>query len=56
MVCVTHDLSLAEGVCNRVVYLEKGIVRAEDEIAQLSDHHPDPHIRAFFGRKRSAEQ
>jgi polar amino acid transport system ATP-binding protein len=52
MVCVTHDLNLAESVSDEVVYLQAGRVSAEDRIDYLSKHHEDPGIRAFFGEKR----
>ena len=52
MVCVTHDLNLAEAVSEEVVYLQAGKVMAEDRIAFLSEGHDDPGIRAFFGEKR----
>ena len=51
MLCVTHDLSLAAAIADRVTFLDKGVIRAEDTIAQLSEHHPDAQVRSFFGRE-----
>jgi polar amino acid transport system ATP-binding protein len=49
MLVVTHDLALARMISERVVYLEQGIVRAEDNIDDLASMHADPAVRAFFG-------
>lgn len=51
MLCVTHDLLLASSIADRITFLDKGMVRAEDTIAHLSTHHPDEQVRAFFGQK-----
>lgn len=52
MLCVTHDLGLAEAVASEVTYLDGGIIKAQGKIEQLSLDHPDADIRAFFGEKR----
>lgn len=49
MLCVTHDLLLASHISDQVAFLDHGVIRAEDSVAHLSQHHPDPEIRAFFG-------
>ena len=49
MLVVTHDLALARMIAERVVYLEQGIVSAEDNIDDLASMHSDPAVRAFFG-------
>lgn len=54
MVCVTHDLYLARYISDRVVFLDAGVVRAEDTIENLSRNRDDPKIRSFFGREGSA--
>lgn len=51
MLCVTHDLKLAGQISDKVVFLDKGIVRAEASIEILSQNHDDERIRAFFGRE-----
>jgi polar amino acid transport system ATP-binding protein len=48
VVCVTHDVSLARWISDRVVFLADGRVQAEDAIENLSGHHDDPRVRAFF--------
>lgn len=50
MICVTHDLQLARHLPDRIVYLERGMVRAEDTFERLSNDHPDEKIREFFGQ------
>ena len=49
MLCVTHDLRLARMIAERVVYLEKGVVKAEDSFENLASSHPDSEVRSFFG-------
>jgi polar amino acid transport system ATP-binding protein len=49
MLVVTHDLALARMISERVVYLEQGILKAEDNIDDLASMHSDPAVRAFFG-------
>ncbi|MEI6115187.1 MAG: amino acid ABC transporter ATP-binding protein [Burkholderiales bacterium] len=51
IMCVTHDLSLARLISDRVVFLDKGVIQAEGEIDRLANDHSDPHVRAFFGRE-----
>lgn len=51
MVCVTHDLYLARYISDRVVFLDAGVIRAEDTIENLSRNRDDPKIRSFFGRE-----
>ena len=48
MICVTHDLSLARNIADTVMFLDRGVIRADDTIEALSQH-PDPEIRSFFG-------
>jgi len=48
MICVTHDLSLARNIADTVMFLDRGVIRADDSIEVLSQH-PDPDIRSFFG-------
>ena len=49
MLCVTHDLVLAENIADEVIFLDQGVIRAQDSIASLASHHADPKVRAFFG-------
>lgn len=54
MLCVTHDLALARQIADRVVFLDDGVVKAEDSIAHLLSEHPELHVRSFFGGDGSA--
>jgi len=49
MLCVTHDLVLAAAIAERVTFLDKGVIRAEETLAHLSTQHADEQIRTFFG-------
>lgn len=51
MLCVTHDLVLAGEIAEKVVFLDGGVIRAEESIKHLSTDHPDLQIRRFFGNK-----
>jgi len=48
MICVTHDLNLARTIADTVMFLDRGVIRADDRIEALSKHF-DPEIQAFFG-------
>jgi polar amino acid transport system ATP-binding protein len=52
MICVTHDLNLARNIAQRVMFLDKGVIRADDRIDVLSQHS-DPVIKTFFGEGQS---
>ena len=54
MLCVTHDLNLASEIAEQVVFLDQGVVRAEDTIERLSTQHDDARMRDFFRREGSA--
>ena len=54
MLCVTHDLNLASEIAERVVFLDQGVVRAEDTIERLSTQHDDARVREFFRREGAA--
>ena len=47
MICVTHDLNLARNIADTVMFLDRGVIRADDRIDVLSKH-ADPEIKAFF--------
>ena len=48
ILCVTHDLSLAKYISDRVVFLDRGRVHAEDLVENLLDRDGDPVIDEFF--------
>ncbi|NDH69067.1 MAG: amino acid ABC transporter ATP-binding protein [Gammaproteobacteria bacterium] len=51
MMCVTHDLGLAQEIADTVLFLDGGQIRAEESIERLSQNHEDPQVRAFFGKQ-----
>ena len=48
ILCVTHDLGLAKYISDRVVFLDRGKVYAEDLIEDLLGRDGDPVIDEFF--------
>jgi polar amino acid transport system ATP-binding protein len=52
MICVTHDLNLARHIADTAMFLDRGVIRADDRIDILSQHS-DPEIKAFFGAEES---
>jgi len=51
LLCVTHDLALASQIANRVIFLDQGVIRADDTLENLAKHHHNDQVRAFFGEK-----
>jgi polar amino acid transport system ATP-binding protein len=51
MLCVTHDLALAQNISDTVMFLDKGVIRADEKISILMSDASDPDIHAFFGNK-----
>jgi polar amino acid transport system ATP-binding protein len=51
MICVTHDLGLASAISDRVLFLDKGVIRADERIDVLANTHSDPELQAFFGKR-----
>jgi len=49
ILCVTHDLSLARYISDRVLFLDQGAVYAEGRIEDLLCRGADPVIDKFFG-------
>ena len=52
MICVTHDLHLARNIADKVMFLDQGVIRADDRIEVLSQHS-DPQIQAFFKKEKA---
>jgi polar amino acid transport system ATP-binding protein len=48
ILCVTHDISLARGIADRIVFLSGGRVRAEDSFEGLLQNDLED-VRDFFG-------
>ncbi len=51
MLCVTHDLMLAQGLAAPVLFLDQGRIHVEASYRQLADGHHDPVVRAFFSHE-----
>lgn len=49
-VCATHDVGLGRSIAERVVFLENGIVKANETFDYLAKTGPDAETRAFFDR------
>jgi polar amino acid transport system ATP-binding protein len=49
MICVTHDINLASNIADEVMFLDRGVIRANDRIEYLKKH-PEADIQAFFGQ------
>ena len=52
LLCVTHDLALASQIANRVIFLDQGVIRADDTLENLAKHHSNDQVRAFFGQNK----
>jgi len=48
MLCVTHDAFLAKYISDSIVFMDEGVVVAEDIAERLFYDHPDPRVRLFF--------
>ena len=48
MFCVTHDPFLAKYISDSIVFMDEGVVVAEDIAERLFYDHEDPRIRKFF--------
>ena len=53
MICVTHDLGLASVISDRVLFLDRGVIRADERIDVLANDHSDPELQAFFGKREA---
>ena len=52
IICVTHDLGLASAISDRVLFLDKGVIRADERIEVLANNHSDPEMQEFFGKRK----
>lgn len=48
MFCVTHDAYLAKYISDSIIFMDQGVVLAEDIAEQLYYDHENPLIRQFF--------
>jgi len=52
IICVTHDLGLASAISDRVLFLDKGVIRADERIEVLANNHSDQEMQEFFGKRK----
>jgi len=50
IICATHDVGLGRSIADRVVFLENGVVKANERFDYLAQTCPDAETRAFFDR------
>ena len=48
MFCVTHDAFLAKYISDSIVFMDEGVILAEEIAERLFYDHPDPRIRQFY--------
>lgn len=51
IICVTHDLTLATSLSERVTFIHEGLIHAQDSVQALAARTDDPVIHSFFGRE-----
>lgn len=49
IVCVTHDVLMAQQIAQSVVFMDHGSVKAQGNIDELMRTHADERLRDFFG-------
>jgi polar amino acid transport system ATP-binding protein len=52
MLCVTHDIDLAQAISEKAVFLNQGVVSAEATFAALANHDHEA-TRTFFNRTKA---
>jgi len=50
MIVVTHEMSFAREVADRVLYFDKGCILQDRPPAEFFDNQDNPRIRAFLGQ------
>lgn len=55
MMIVTHDMSFARSICNRVFYLDEGIIYEEGTPEQIFDHPQKDKTRRFVKQLKELE-
>ena len=55
IVCVTHDLTLAASLSERVTFIHEGLIHAQDSVQGFAARTDDPIIHSFFGRESTSE-
>jgi len=50
IICVTHDLTLASSLSERITFIHEGLIHAQDSVQALATRTDDPIIHRFFGQ------
>ena len=54
VICVTHDLTLAATLSEKVIFIHDGLIKAHDSVHSLAARTDDPIFREFFGQEWTA--
>jgi len=54
VICVTHDLTLASSLSEKVIFIYQGLIKAHDSVEALAARTDDPIFKAFFGKGQQA--
>ena len=50
MVIVTHEMGFAREVANRVLFIDEGVVKEENNPADFFEHPQDPRLQDFLSK------
>ncbi len=50
MVVVTHEMGFAKEVANRVVFIDEGVIKEENEPKEFFEHPKDPRLQEFLAK------
>ena len=50
MVVVTHEMGFAREVANRVVFMDEGKIKEENEPEEFFSHPKDPRLQDFLSK------
>jgi polar amino acid transport system ATP-binding protein len=50
MVVVTHEMGFAKEVANRVVFIDEGIIKEENEPKEFFENPKDPRLQDFLAK------
>ena len=50
MICVTHEMGFAREVCNRVLFMDEGVIMEQGDPHQVFDHPQNPRTQDFLSK------
>ena len=50
MLCVTHEMGFAKEVCNRVLFMDEGVIMEQGDPHQVFDHPQNPRTQDFLSK------